>query len=218
MNSIEYRRKIYEQLQSKYAGKGLYPQTSKLRYTFELSTNGSHYSKQIALETAIKHATERFLRNQDSFTAHSIRFGVIIENTTKPGHAHIISFPQQTATETQAGVFTNTDAEVLWNGYLQIKSGSELTLEALPLSLFRKENQRNTLSAEINSTDGLVELSEKINLVGQKDQTLILDFPTLATTNIAVTADYKVYAVIEFIGFLVNGGSSTEVKGTAFNS
>ncbi|MDR1652990.1 MAG: hypothetical protein LBS01_04975 [Prevotellaceae bacterium] len=220
MKNIEYRRKLYEALQTKYASKGLYPQTSKLRYVFELTANGQHYQKQLALETSVKHVTERYLRTQDLFQAYAIRFGVMIE-AAKTGSGRLLTYPLTHPTETQKGVFLNLDAEAIWNGTLQLKTGSELTLEALPLSYFRLERQApdaEMLTQKIEATDGVVELPEKINLVGQKDQTLILDFPVLSTSNISVTLLYRAFAVVEFHGFLVNGGSSTEMRGTSFNS
>ena len=231
-STIEFDRARYREALDFYGKKengGLLPQYSFLRFEAEFVKGKGVYEFLVNRPGQGVRSTERYLKLNDLFVAKGIAIGLMVEEDAKVGHAPVMFYPllQSDALPTGYQGLANADAEVLYNGLMQIITGQTANFGAFPMDEFRvvPRTQPNAIVNDAgdalvpsgvipqwNMEDLLVHLPERFAFAGTQDQKIVVSFPANADTDIKAAAGYSVYLTVIVKGWLVEGGTNNKFK------
>ncbi len=218
-----------------YAQHRITAQTSQLRIEVPLVNGKGTYDFDIRKE--IKRASEKTLKRNDLFIVRAVGLGLMAENPDKEGHAPLMSYPMLKSNALPKGVagFENSDANVVYNGSISLKTGQTTNFSDFPTSSFKTVPE--TQPVAILNADGdevsaqlmpqfkmenmLFELPEEIKLAGTQDHTIRLELPANSETDYSVSdtdnKDYVPYVVLVFEGWLFEGATNQKFKDDDLN-
>lgn len=230
MRDIRFERERFDKALKFYGKHKVVPQTANVRIEVEIKAGKGQYRFDLKKDASVARATEQVLRRNDLFIAKSIGVALMVEETAKPGHAPLLTYPLLQSDALPVGVkgLTNKDAEVIYNGSLSMKTGAVVNYSRFPLNKFRivPETQPVVMldSGDAVVSSGLVPqydheklmqmLPEELVLAGTKDQPIDIIFPSDENTVIEGEAGTKVYLVLMFDGWLLEGATNEEFKVT----
>lgn len=237
MKDIRFNRERFDKGNRYYGKKGISPQTAQLKVIVPLIKGKDTYDFDISKET--KRADEKTLKRNDLFVVRAIGMGLLAENTLMPGHAPLLSYPLLANNALPTGFygFKGTDAYVIYNGHLTLKTGQTVNYSGFPTSSFLKVPETQPVGVldsnnQLTSTgilptfsmdDVLVELPEEIVLAGTQDHRIKLEVPANAETDFTVTdeggdpTDAQGYVVLIVEGWLYEGATSNDFKNDGAN-
>jgi hypothetical protein len=220
MSNIQFDRNRFDLLNNFYGKQGLVPQTSHLTFVEPFVNGKGNYTFKINRDrTSTSHPIERYLLRNDVLAVKSLFIGIYIEPEVKPGHGVLYSYPVLTGT-LPAGYdgLTTPDAEAVYNGNVEVKTGSVTNFAALPMRVFRNvpETQSTGTASlqipEINWDKVRFNLAESLKFVGTKDQYVNVSFNAVPSTTIQAAAGFKAYLCLIADGWLIEGGTVSENK------
>jgi len=228
---LDLRRKRFDQGAVYYGEQGITPQRTKVRAVAQLLTGKDVLSFGITRDKAVGHPLELLLEKGDLFVTTALGLALVIEKDGEPGQAPLLSYPVQAGLHLPAGLkgFENTNAFAIYNGKLQMRTGSSVNYSRISTDdfLFVPEIQPSAVLAAsddavvsngvypaFNIENVLVQLEEGIVLAGTKNQPFELSFPFKNDATFGVPAGYKAYAVLIFDGFIYEGGAVENMKVT----
>lgn len=227
--SIEFDRKRYEEALGFYGKQGLNPQYSYLRLELEFVKGKGTYEFRVDGTGLTSRPTEKYLKRNDLFVTKGISVGIMIEKDAEPGHAPVMYYPILQSDAIPAGYqgLSNTHAEALYNGILEIITGQTSNIGSFPMDEFRVVPEAQPISMvnaagsalvptgripQWNTEDVLVNLPERFAFAGTQDQKIRISFPATADTDIKAAAGYSAYLVVMAKGWLVEGGTNAAFK------
>lgn len=212
MENIQFNRQKFDKVLNFFKPKGKYPQTSQIRVLVPFVKGKSFYD--IDIKKAASHVLNRTLKDNDLFVVRALGIGLMVEDTTMPGHAPVLSYPMPDSANLPTGIkgFVNQHAQVLYNGVLSIRTGQTVNYSGFPLAGFEKVPQTQTGEAGVlpmlDEKSLLQELPEELVFDGIKDYSIRVEYPGTADTNIAGPAGTVAYLVFIAEGWLVEGGGN----------
>jgi hypothetical protein len=201
--AIISERKLFDKLKKDYVKKSVIPSPSFLRIEQTLSNSSGKYLFDIK-KNGNEIATERKLDRNDLFVCTRLGFYLTKQNSTTIG----LEVPQ-----TWANVYHFTTAltalncahlETLYAGYMSLKTGQKVNIEALSMYNFRyvQTGQADSGSVvnEFNVSEYTYAGSEDIYLHGTKSHEITVEFPTFAAMAIQTTLSNTLIKLV-FIPF-----------------
>ncbi len=190
-NNQAQTRRTYEKLLAEFPGKEVAPHY--LRFEAWLKNNVNSY-RWNCKTTGGESVTEVKLDTNDLFYVKSILVGTI---NCEPGKEAVAKI------ETFAGT---DDLEAIYNGALQLKTGSKVNIEKLMGLNFKYIPENNGFNFQDAAYSGV----EDIYLFGTKTHELTYDFPTKAGMSIEKKSEdapenYKLVVILD--GFIVKNGA-----------
>lgn len=233
-STIDFDRQRYLEALNFYGrteNGALAPQYSYLRFEAKFVKGRGVYEFLVNKPGQSSRNTERYLKLNDLFVTKGLAVGIMVEKDDKPGHAPVMFYPLLQSDAIPAGYqgLANTDAEALYNGLLQIMTGSTNNFGAFPLDEFRVVPQTQPV-AMVNAEDAFVtsglipqakvedvlfHMPERFAFSGTQDQKIVVSFPANADTDIKAAAGYSAYLVVIAKGWLVEGGTNSKFKTSA---
>lgn len=250
VTSIEFARKRFLELNEYYGPKGLTPQTSYLRIEEKLAGGKGNYQFNLSKENL--NEVERGLDRNDLFVVVGLSVYLRIEDKDKPSVLPPHFFAKQgRVTKTPATVsdpavytldeygFLTEDINALYNGKLLIQTGTTVNFQAIPTSLFKKQeagivgtegNYVKDVNNRFDLIDSLYTLPERLALAGTQNHQIQLSFPSFNGSNysaaqagngtstsddtIIPTTSYETKVGLYVLGFLVPGGTDDRYRVT----
>ena len=228
MKDIRFERERFEKALRFYGSKGIVPQTANIRIESEFKLGKGTHRFDVKKDESIARITEKVIRRNDLFLVKSIGVALMIETVGLEGHAPLMTYPllQSAALPSGLNGFANNHAEVIYNGHLQMKTGSRVNFSRFPLDKFRfvPETQPVKILADatVFESSGIVPqfdhdklmqmLPEEIVLAGTKDQPIEINYPALSSTDIKGPANTKAFLVLLLDGWLLEGATNEEFK------
>lgn len=204
--AIVSERKLFEALKKKYTKQAVIPSPSYLRIEQALSNSSGNYLFDIK-KNGNEIATERKLDRNDLFVVTRIGVYLLKQDTTKIGAAVLQTFPNVAAFGTLTG-FTVAHLEAIYNGYLTLKTGQKVNIEALSMQNFRyistSQQDTGSILSEWNVSEFTYTGAEDIYLHGTKSHEINITFPTFSGMQIqCTTASTVIKLVLHPYGFLL---------------
>lgn len=209
-------REIMKRLAEAYPNKAISP--SYLRLETE-TVNTTRLDFTISNDTGTKTSAERRLQRNDLFFATHVGFFIKKVASGVHGNSLLYTYPNGTQFADNSTTFLQADLESLWNGFLQIKTGSTITVEALDTQRFRNAPMlpQGTTNAAIagpvlypitqdsrGPKDGILQLDSFLQFLGTEQHEISLTIPDGSTMKIAHTAaNTDVFITLVFQGWLV---------------
>lgn len=205
MKEISHQRKIFDRLTQMW---GVKPAPHYLRAESVLTNDKSSYVFNFKT-TNNDLRTESKLTQNDIFVTTGLGLFIEREAVAAPGSAVLQSYPNPLVFVAAAG-FVPAHLEVVYNGYMNLTTGSMVTIDKLPTLAFRNVPQTQQSAANANSQFTLEDLlyagGEDIIFDGSKTQELKFDFPTFNGMSIAsVDGAYVNKLVVVATGYIVKG-------------
>jgi hypothetical protein len=228
--TLQFQRQRFDFLRNAYRGTGYGPERSRLRLIQKFQDGKSNYTFKVRdIGMTNPHVLAKHLSADDAFVANSAFVGIYVENDTKPGTGVFLPYP---VLDTAAGTtlpagysgLSSIEAESLYNGLMSLKSGSNITFSAFPLDKFRvvpetQPSSAATVLPEWSKEKVSLPLVENVKFAGTVDQYVEVSFP-LPSNGIIKPAKtgFSAYLVVDFDGFLVRSGVSTESLQSVFET
>lgn len=223
------RRARFNEASAFYGEHGITPQRTKLRAMAELVTGGDKLKFSFTKDNSLNAPLELLLDKSDLFVTTAIGLALVIEKDGEAGMAPLLSYPLQAGLHLPTGLagFSNLNALAIYNGKLQMRTGSSVNYSRLSLDefLYIPETQP---TAVLKAADGTVvssgilpafniqnvmdQMEESIVFAGTKNQPIELTFPLKAGSDFGIPAGHKAYAVLIFDGFIYEGGAAVTMK------
>ncbi len=227
---IRFNRERFLKGNRYYAEKGISAQTSQLRIEVPLVNGKGTYDLDISKE--IKKASEKTLKRNDLFVVRAIGLGLMAEDKDKLGHAPLMSYPMLKSNALPKGVagFNKADANVVYNGFISVKTGQHTNFSHFPTSSFKTvpetqpvaivngdgEEISAQLVPQFKMDDILFELPEEVKFAGTQDHKIRLELPANSETDYSVSdtddKEYVPHVVLIFEGWLYEGATGQEYK------
>ncbi len=196
-----------------YKGANLVPQSSYLRIDKTLENGVGSYEFDPLLNNGGASMLEKKLDKNDLFFISSIGVFLTAKNITLPADVVMLSTvnPDELKASISAAGLTKlktdlaaaTGLNTIYNGFVSLRTGQEVTLQNLPMWSFNRISDDN---AGVEGSS--VILPESIQLNGSSDQRFTLSFNGAGTTMQNATSPTYEFGVSLFLtGFLVKGGA-----------
>ena len=209
IKNIEFLRKRFEKVFNYYGAKGLAPAISQLRIEQPLINGQGDY--RFDLKKELLSRSEQNLKRNDLFVTLGFGIFLMIEDTTKPGTAPLLTY-----VPVGAGGFNTSDIEAVFNGNLYISTGTTVNIADMPTNLFKRIHTTQssaTTQAEYNMMDELHMLPEEITYAGTQDHEVRVTFPTFAAADYGTAvANGATKIVFVALGYKVPGGTAEQYK------
>lgn len=214
--AIPFLRERFENLVAKlekYKNASLVPQSSYLRIDQKLENGVGTYEFDPLLNNGGASPLEKKLDKNDLFFINSIGVFLTAKNIALPADVVMLSTvnpAELKASISEAGL-TNlktdlaaaTGLNTIYNGFISLRTGQEVTLQNLPMWMFNRISDDN---AGVEGSS--VILPERVQLNGSSDQRFTLSFNGAGTTmQNATTPKYEFGVSLFLTGFLVKGGA-----------
>jgi hypothetical protein len=201
-------RQIFNTISKKYPG--IIPSPSYLRIEQVLSNSKSTYEFRFA-KTDNEAITEIKLDRNDIFVVTDLAVYLLREDTTKPGLGVLQTFNNLQVFAAATG-FTPAHLEVVFNGKLELKVGSKINIENLPMQAFRRvpetQQSASTNLSKYHVDEAKLPLGSLLYLQGNMDTKVTITIPTFSTIAIAaVGANLTNKIVLHPYGYLIRGGA-----------
>lgn len=188
--AIVAERKLFDNLKKQYLPKGITPAPSYLRIEMALNNSQGKYMFDIK-KNGNEAATERKLDRNDLFVVTRIGVYLAKVDTTKIGLAALQTHANSTYFGTQSG-FTVAHLEAIYNGYLSLKTGTKVNIEALSMQVFKyiqtSQQVSSIANSEFNVSEYTYQGAEDIYLHGTKSHEISIEYPTFSGIQVAATA------------------------------
>ena len=230
--NIEFLRKRFDKVNSYYGAKGLAPQLSLLRIEENLVDGKGVYDFNIKKENLS--GVESNLKRNDLFVTISLAIATRIEveaqpNVNVPNFSPLIGQTHDSSGTTVVDLagFSTDDILALYNGSLQINTGTTVNFADLPTALFLRQQSDDVstifgTSVEVrnkkfNFVDDMQVMAEEVIFAGTQDHKIQLSFPTYANANYSATDGATAKVVFMALGWRVVGGTSETYKNDSAN-
>jgi len=222
MRNIALERDTFKKLLATYQPFGISPAPHFLRIEQVLTNDKSRYTFNFKQDNSDSR-TESKLDKNDKFCVTGLALLLLRENTNQVGGQALQSFPNAQVFVAVANEFVPADLEAIYNGFLSLKTGSQINIDKLPALGFRKvpRTQAQALAGgfvynEFNLDDVLYVGAEDITLDGGKTQTFEFELPTFANmkiasgaTNLALGINHKL--VLFATGYILKGAGDKNI-------
>ncbi len=200
------------------------PQKSKICLMTKFAKTKGNYAFKIS-DTGLTnpHVNARHLTRDDMLFAKSVFVGIYIEPTAKPGHGVIHTFPLLHSDAIPAGYagLANADAEAMYNGDLLLRTNSTVNYDSFPLHQFRVVPETQPvkilgdadfescgLIPQFDFDKAAIDLPEMLQLRGDTDQYVEINFPAVDASDIKATDGFDAYLIVIFDGWKVKNGTT----------
>lgn len=204
-------RQIWKALAEKSAGTKK-PQPSTIRLEQLAKNSAGVYEFPVKKTAGNVLQTEIRLDENDAFFATHARVVIKMEDPAKPGTGVYLTYPNNTVlTNGTTGIVVD-DVEAIFNSKLNIAVNSSESLKALSMQQSRcvRTTQQSALTnrSEQYGFDGFVPLNMVLRLSGADTTIVRLDTPSYTGKVVESATAVKLFVAVEFLGFLVPGGSA----------
>ena len=227
MSELQFNRNRLQQIMDLFPAerrREIKPQKSQLRFLAKFQkVKGSYNFKVSNTGLTNPHVTARHLERDDMLIAKSIFVGLYIEPKAKPGHGVILTYPMlqsEGLPEGYAGL-ANADGEAVYNGELYLRTNSTVNYDSFPLHEFRVVPETQPvkllgdagfesagLIPEFNFAKAAIDLPEILQLRGDTDQHIEINFPASDSSDIKAADDFDAYLIVIIDGWKVKNGTT----------
>jgi len=184
-------REYFQQVKSTF-GQGV-PSPSFLRIEQTLANTKTRYKFDVKKSEATV-ATERTLDRNDVFVITHVGVYLIAQVSTTLGAEVLQTYPNTDIFVSATG-FTPAHLELIYNGWLELKIGSKVNIEAMDMQKFRfvpttQQHAATTylLNTEWNAEECSFWPGALIHLHGTQNIEVYIEFPSIASMQIAAVA------------------------------
>jgi hypothetical protein len=216
MQNMAYLQRLkFDELQERYKQYGVEVQPSYLRYEKQLQNGVNHYP--FAFEPSPNDSvTEKKLNKNDLFYVTSFTYGYIVMGTTTPATEGETA---RTISEANAPLHTfatDNNLEALYNGFINITTGSKINIEQMSTLNFKYVPVELTPAVTVpefqNDKVAFANVSDLL-LAGTKSHKIELNIPPIPAGENLIPAEAdaisnpNVKVVLQLNGFLLKNGA-----------